>query len=88
MTLWNIRIFEDEDDEHEDESSISNRSSGWNDSTFWDDDNPVSNVIIFAIDVARFTFGLYYDPVPNTDVFIDNGTFDNAMSSDAERGTV
>ena len=69
-------------------ASASNRSSGWNDRTFWDHHNPVSNVIIFAIDIARFSFGLYYDLVPDTGVFVDNGTLDNAMSSDAQRRTV
>ena len=68
--------------------SRSNRSSGWNDSTLWDYDNPVADVIIFAIDIGWFAFGRYYDPVSDPGIFVDNGAFDNAMSSDAQWGTV
>lgn len=68
--------------------SLSNRSSCRNDRTFWNDDNPVSDVIICAIDIVRFAFGPYYDPVPNTGIFVDNSAFDNATSSDAQRGSV
>jgi hypothetical protein len=63
-------------------------SAGGNDDTSWDHDDPVSNVIVVAVYVARFAFGRYHNAVSDTDVFVDNGLFNNAMLSDAQRGKV
>jgi hypothetical protein len=63
-------------------------SSGRNDGTSWDHDDPVSNIIVVAIDVARFAFGRYYNTVPDTDILVYNGLFNNAMLSYAQRGKV
>jgi hypothetical protein len=62
--------------------------AGGNDGTSWDHHDPVSNVIVVAVDVARFAFGRYHNTVSDTDVFVDNGLFNNAMSSYAQRGKV
>src|SRR5271157_4370174 len=63
-------------------------SSGGNDGTFWDHHDPVSNVIVVGVYVARFAFGRYHNTVSDTDVFVYNGLFNNAMSSYAQRGKV
>ena len=59
-------------------------SAGGNDGTSWDHDDPVSNVIVVAIHVARFAFGRYNNSVSDTGVFVYNSFFNNAMSSYAE----
>ena len=63
-------------------------SAGGNDGTSWDHHDPVSNVIVVAVYVARFAFGRYHNTVSDTDVFVYNGLFNKAMSSYAQRGEV
>jgi hypothetical protein len=63
-------------------------SAGGNDGTSWDHDDPVSNVIVVAVYVARFAFGRDHNTVSDTDVFVYNGLFNNAISSYAHWGKV
>src|ERR1700758_4924185 len=67
-------------------AGMSYGSAGGNDGTSWDHHDPVSNVIVVAVYVARFALGRYHNTVSDTDVFVYNGLFNNAMSSYAQGG--
>ena len=49
---------------------------------FRDDDDPLANVIVWAVQLARLTIGCDYDPIPDPGVLVDNGTLNRATTSD------
>jgi hypothetical protein len=61
-----------------------NRSSRRNHGTFRNYDHAISNVIVFAIRILRFTLRRNHHPVPDARVLIDNGALNAAIASDAK----
>ena len=61
------------------------RSSRRDHSAFRDYDHAISNVIVFAIRILRFTVRRNYHPVPNVRVLVDNGTLNAAMGVAQQR---
>jgi len=61
------------------------RSSRRDHGTFRDYDHAISNVIVFAIRILRFTLRRNHHPVPDVRVLVDNGALNAAMASDAKR---
>ena len=60
------------------------RSARRDHSAFRDYDHAISNVIVFAIRILRFTLRRNHHPVPDARVLIDNGPLNAAMASDAQ----
>ena len=58
-------------------------TSGRNHGAFRHDDDPVANVIVFAVRVRGLTLGGDYSPFPNACVLVDNGALNVAMTADA-----
>src|SRR5215472_1684681 len=61
------------------------RSSRRDHGAFRDYDHAISNVIVFAIRILRFTLRRNHHPVPDVRVLFDNGALNAAMASDAKR---
>ena len=57
--------------------------SGRNHGSFRYNDDPVANVIVFAVSVRGLTLGGDHGPFPNACVLVDNGALNVAMATDA-----